>query len=236
VSRPVITPPAPAPAGADTGGGDRPLRRDAEINLARILIAGRDVFAEHGYDATMEQIAGRAGVGIGTLYRRFPHKSDLVEAVIEDAGRRTLEIAESVVARCPPAEGIFTFLRRCIAAPSCWRMIASRLPVSDQTPGFALSHIAPVVEVLLDGARRAGTIRPDVAFTDVAVLLISVRAVADLCDPHVPDASARFLEMALDGLRPGGAPLAIAPMSVAQLSIILSGRCPTGLIPPGSPP
>ena len=180
----------------------------------------------------MEQIAGRAGVGIGTLYRRFPGKSDLVEAVIEDAGRRTLEMAESVVARCPPAEGIFTFLRRCIAAPSCWRMIASRRPTAEQTPGFALAHVAPVVEVLLDRARRAGTIRPDVAFTDVAVVLISVRAVADLCDPHAPHTSARFLEMALDGLRPGGTPWSTPPLTVAQLSTVLAGRGPTGVGPP----
>ena len=63
----------------------KPLRRDAELNLARILLAARDVFAEHGYEASMEQIAARAEVGIGTLYRRFPNKADLYAAVVDAA-------------------------------------------------------------------------------------------------------------------------------------------------------
>ena len=57
----------------------RPLRRDAEVNLSRILLAARDVFAEHGYEASMEEIALRADVGVGTLYRRFPTKEQLIE-------------------------------------------------------------------------------------------------------------------------------------------------------------
>ncbi len=68
----------------------KPLRRDAELNLARILLAARDVFGEYGYDASMEQIAARAEVGIGTLYRRFPNKADLCAAVVDAATDRTL--------------------------------------------------------------------------------------------------------------------------------------------------
>ena len=113
------------------GAGTRPLRRDAELNLARILSAARDVFAEHGYEASMEQIAARAGLGVGTLYRRFPNKGELVAAVIAAASRRTEQIARSVLADAPAAEGVFTFLRRCVAVPSCWRVIASRAPGTD---------------------------------------------------------------------------------------------------------
>jgi AcrR family transcriptional regulator len=72
----------------------KPLRRDAELNLARILLAARDVFAEHGYQASMEQIAARAEVGIGTLYRRFPNKADLYAAVVDAA---TCESRSNVV-------------------------------------------------------------------------------------------------------------------------------------------
>src|ERR1700722_15269362 len=96
----------------------KPLRRDAEINLGRILVAARDVFAEHGYDASMEQIAARANVGIGTLYRRFPNNAELVNAVVEAASQRTQQIAEAVLAESTPADGVFEFCRRCIAAPS----------------------------------------------------------------------------------------------------------------------
>ncbi len=204
------------------------LRRDAEINLARILVAARDVFADYGYDASMEQIAGRAGVGIGTLYRRFPNKGELVGAVIEAAHERARQIAESVLSESSPADGVFDFVRRCIAAPSCWRVIAARAPWTDDTygdtTGDALSRIAPLVDTLLERAKRAGAIRADVAFTDLAVVLMSVRAVADLCDPHAPATSARYLELVLDGLRPGGRLWANPPLTVAQLSTVLTGR------------
>jgi AcrR family transcriptional regulator len=203
---------------------DRPLRRDAELNLTRILAAARDVFAEHGYEASMEQIAGRAGVGVGTLYRRFPNKAELVSAVIEAASRRTEEIARSVLADCPAADGVFAFLRQCIAVPSCWRLIASRAPWTDDTTSSSLARIAPLVDTLLDRAREAGAIRSDVVFTDLAVVLMSVRAVADLCDPQVPSSSARYLELVFDGLRPGAPAWTHGPMTVTELNAVLTGR------------
>jgi AcrR family transcriptional regulator len=198
-------------------------------------VAARDVFAEHGYDASMEQIAGRAGVGIGTLYRRFPNKGELVGAVIAAAHDRTQRIAESVLAESSPADGVFEFVRRCIAAPSCWRVIADRAPWTDDSTGSALARIAPLVDALLERAKHAGTIRADVEFTDLAVVLMSVRAVADLCDPHVPHSSARYLELVLDGLRPGGHPWANPPMTVAQLGTILTDRPSGAARPPTGP-
>lgn len=210
--------------GAVIDAGGRPLRRDAELNLARILVAARDVFAEHGYDVSMEQIAGRAGVGIGTLYRRFPSKEELVSAVVESASERTQQIAELVLAESSPAEGVFDFLRHCIAAPSCWRVIASRAPWTDDTTSAALARVAPLVERLLENARAAGAVRPEVAFTDLAVVLMSVRAVADLCDPRVPLTSARYLELVMDGLRPAPTSWRTPPMTVAQLTTVLTGR------------
>jgi AcrR family transcriptional regulator len=202
----------------------KPLRRDAELNLARILAAARDVFAEHGYEASMEQIATRAGVGVGTLYRRFPNKAELVSAVIEAASQRTEQIARSVLADCPPADGVFAFLRHCIAVPSCWRVIASRAPWTDDTTSSSLARISPLVDTLLERAKTAGAVRPDVVFTDLAVVLMSVRAVADLCDPHVPSSSARYLELVLDGLRPGGPAWTNRPMTVVELNTVLTGR------------
>jgi len=102
----------------------KPLRRDAELNLARILEAARDVFAEHGYEASMEQIASRAEVGIGTLYRRFPNKADLCAAVTDAATERTRQIAEKVLLEVAPDEAVFEFVRRCVDAPSSWRAAA----------------------------------------------------------------------------------------------------------------
>jgi AcrR family transcriptional regulator len=205
-------------------GQAKPLRRDAERNLARILAAAGDVFAEEGYEASMEQIASRAGVGVGTLYRRFPSKAGLVSAVVEAANQRTVQIAERVLAESSGGEGVFDFLRQCIAAPSCWRVIASRAPGIGETPRSGVHRIAPLVDELLDRAQRAGTIRTDVVFSDLAVVLMSVRAVADLFDAFVPSSSARYLELVMDGLRPGPQPLTLPSMSTAQLATVLVGR------------
>ena len=96
--------------------------------MGRILAAARDVFAEQGYDASMEAIATQADVGVGTLYRRFPNKADLFNAVVEKARRRNREIAEEVLTDVPPGDAVFEFVRRCIAVPSVWRATMSAPP------------------------------------------------------------------------------------------------------------
>lgn len=171
----------------------------------------------------MEQVADRAGVGVGTLYRRFPSKAALVKAIVEAANQRTQQIAESVLAEGSSDEGIYEFLRRWVAAPSCWRVIASRAPGIGETPRSGIARIAPLVEELLEKAKRAGTIRDDVVFTDLAVALMSVRAVADLFDLRVPCASARYLEVVMAGLRPDGHSWVNPPITVGQLATVLTG-------------
>jgi AcrR family transcriptional regulator len=181
----------------------RPLRRDAEANLGRILLAARDVFAEHGYEASMEQIAARAEVGIGTLYRRFPHKADLCAAVADAATDRTRQIAHEVLREVAPGEALFEFVRRCVDAPSCWRAATSRRPWREGGADRALAALVPLIGQVLKAGQQAGTVRTDVVPTDVVMTLMSVRALGDLCDADAPGTSRRFLGLALDGLRPG---------------------------------
>ncbi|HEY7916180.1 MAG TPA: helix-turn-helix domain-containing protein [Acidimicrobiales bacterium] len=202
----------------------RSLRRDAELNLARILVAARDVFAEHGYEASMEQIAARAGVGVGTLYRRFPNKADLFAAVVDAATDRTREIADEVLLEVAPDEGVFEFVRRCVDAPSCWRAATSRRPWSGGGADRALAALVPLIGRILESGQRAGTVRTDIGPTDLVVTLMSVRALGDLCDADAPGTSRRFLELALDGLRPGHQTPAHPPMSVKQLGRVLTAR------------
>ena len=199
------------------------LRRDAEINLARILVAARDVFAEQGYDASMETIAERAEVGVGTLYRRFPTKADLFEAVVEAAQARNRAIAEQVLAEVAPADAVFEFVRRCVAVPSCWRATIAAPPW--RSKGTGLDELAPLLAEILTRSQRAGTVRPDVEVTDIVVALMSVRAIADVCDTGRSTPSSRFLELVLDGLRPGPSPPAQGEaLTVAQLDRILRQR------------
>jgi AcrR family transcriptional regulator len=182
------------------------------------------VFAQRGYEASMEEIAEKAEVGVGTLYRRFPSKADLVKAVVEAANRRTEEIAASVLADCSPADGVFEFLRRCVATPSCWRVIVSRAPGIGDTPRHGITRIAPLVELLLENGKKAGEIRPDVVFSDLAVALMAVRAVADLFDPVAASTSGRYLELVMAALRPDGHAWQSPAMTTRQLGEVLSGR------------
>jgi AcrR family transcriptional regulator len=200
----------------------RPLRRDAEVNLGRILLAARDVFAEHGYEASMEEIALRADVGVGTLYRRFPNKADLLDAVVEAAQVRKRQIAEAVLADVAPADGVFEFVRRCIAVPSCWRATISAPPW--RTSGTGLGQTAPLLREILDRSQQAGSVRPDVEVADIVVVLMAVRSIADVCDSKSSKPSLRFLELLLDGLRPGHEAPSHGPLTIAQLDRILRHR------------
>ncbi len=201
----------------------KPLRRDAELNLARILVAARDVFAEHGYEASMEQIAARAEVGIGTLYRRFPNKADLCAAVVDTATDRTRQVANEVLLDADPGEAVFEFIRRCVDTPSSWRAATARRPGSGGAADRAVATLVPLIGRILAASQRAGTVRPDIVATDLVVTLMSVRALGDLCAAAAPDASRRFLELALDGLRPGHKSPVLPPMSAKQLGRVLTG-------------
>jgi AcrR family transcriptional regulator len=209
-----------------TGGGqvtnDRPLRRDAEQNLARIIEAAHGAFAELGYEASMEQIAVRADVGVGTLYRRFPNKADLFAAVVDTATDRTRRIADEVLATVSPSEAIFEFVRRCVDAPSCWRATTSPQPWSEGRADGALASLLPLIGNILRASQDAGTARADIGVTDVVVVLMAVRAIADVCDADVRGASRRFLDLALDGLRPHRSSLAHQPMTPKQLRNVLT--------------
>lgn len=197
----------------------RPLRRDAEVNLSRILAAARDVFAEQGYDASMECIATRARVGVGTLYRRFPNKADLFTAVVQAAQEHSREIAQEVLAEVPPEEAVFEFVRRCIGVPSCWRATISAPPW--RSTGTGLAQISPLIGEILARSQRAGTVRADIGISDIVITLLSVRSIADVCDTKSSNPSLRFLELALDGLRPGHPTVDQAPLTVDQLDRIL---------------
>jgi AcrR family transcriptional regulator len=208
---------------AVTEPSPRPLRRDAELNLERILAAAQDVFAENGFDASMEQIANRAGVGVGTLYRRFPNKESLVVAIMELAGARSQLLVDEVLADATPAEGIFEFLRRCVGIPPSLRALVSRSPKLAETHLTMVAVLAPSINRLLSNAKAAGAVRPDVTFSDIAVILMSVRSVEDRCGELGPQQGQRHLQLLIDGLRVtgSGSTLPHRPLTRAQLDDLL---------------
>jgi AcrR family transcriptional regulator len=186
----------------------RPLRADAERNRRKLMAAARRVFAERGLDAGVDEIAREAGVGMGTLYRRFPTKDQLVEAVIEDHfGAIAEELAVAAAHEDPwtAFEACATTLACRIAEDRGFFQVVSesvaRLPRAQAQRSQVLAVLAPVVR----RAQDAGAVRADVAVEDVPALCAVAARLPRWKLERRPDVWRRYLGVVLDGLRPEGA-------------------------------
>jgi AcrR family transcriptional regulator len=168
------------------------LRADAERNRGLILEAARSVFADQGLDAGVSEIAERAGVGVGTIFRRFPHKEDLLVAIVE---ARVTEI----VGLARDASSFRDFMRKAAALHMEDRCLCETVgtAVFDRPELRAAREDArEAVGVLLRRAQDAGEVGRDVTVDDVPVILLGVARAAP------PDGWERYLDFALAGLRP----------------------------------
>jgi AcrR family transcriptional regulator len=184
----------------------RPLRADARRNYERLLIAATAAFAEHGADdASLEEIARRAGVGIGTLYRHFPTRQALLEAVYRDQVEAVRARAEELLASEAPGEALADWLRVLVAFSSTKRSLTSALLDSFGKNSELLSSCSAIIcgaaETLLARAQQAGTVRADADARDVIRLVHAVN-IASQHAPADPGQSDRLLGLILDGLRP----------------------------------
>lgn len=186
---------------------ERPLRRDAERNRLRILAAAREVFAGRGLDATMDDVAHHAGVGVGTVYRRFPNKDVLIEALFEERIGEVVAVAERALEHEDPWEGFVSLLGGMLAMQADDLGLKRLLQVTE--PGqerlaSVRQRMAPLVSRVVERAQAAGELRPDFHATDVPVLNVMLGAAADFTRGADPDAWRRQLAMLLDGLRVRG--------------------------------
>jgi AcrR family transcriptional regulator len=197
-----------------------PLRADAQRNLDRILEAARSVFAEEGIDASVADVAERAGVGTATIFRRFPSKDDLVAAMLEQELVALLARAQAAAAADDPAAAIAEFFsaavggfieNRCFCEASGGGLFAR--PRMQELVG----EVTAVVEEVLRRAREAGTIRPDIVPEDIAFLVNAVGHAGLRLEHTAPGAWRRYVEIVLAGLAPRGAELAQKPPTFQQL-------------------
>jgi AcrR family transcriptional regulator len=180
------------------------LRRDAERNRRRILAAAADAFAEGGLAVTMDEIARRAGVGVGTVYRRFPDKELLIEALFEQRVDELVALAEAAREEPDPFAGIVRFFESFLSVQAADRglkevLLGTRRGASRIVR--ARDRIAPVVDELVARAVAAGDLRPDVAASDLGLVQFMLGALIDYtCDVDA-EAWRRMLAIVLDGLR-----------------------------------
>lgn len=177
-------------------GVRRPARADARRNFDALIAAAREAFAANGTDASLEDIARRAGVGIGTLYRNFPTRRDLFEAVYVAEINQLADVAEAVVSE-PPWEALRAWLGRFVEYVGTKRAIVQALNTESEMFATCRKAMYAAGEPLFDRAQAAGVVRADASFDDVLRLVSGLTS-----GSYVDDAQReRVLALALDGLR-----------------------------------
>jgi AcrR family transcriptional regulator len=188
------------------GGEDRApraVRADAQRNVDALLEAAAAVFAASGVDAPIREIAARAGVGVGTLYRHFPQRSDLIVAIVRREMEACVDAAQALSDACPPGEALARWLQRFVGFVTAKRGLAAALhsgdPAYEPLPIYFAQTLRPALRALLDRAVAAGEVRGDVAAEEL------LTAVSNLC-MSVQDADGlararRMVALLSDGLR-----------------------------------
>ncbi|MFE6944267.1 TetR/AcrR family transcriptional regulator [Streptomyces chartreusis] len=180
------------------------MRADARRNHERLLTEARSAFAEHGTDASLEDVARRAGVGIGTLYRHFPNRDALLSAVFEEAAGDLLARSRELLRSPEPCAALVTWLREMVTHAGEYRGLArSLMSVSDDDTSALARCSGPIRQAggaLLSRAQEAGTVRPDVAVTDLLQLTHAIALAAEQT-PDDPDLADRLLHLTLRGLK-----------------------------------
>ena len=200
---------APAVVGPEAPGQTpRRLRADAQRNAEALLEAAKTVFGTSGVDAPAKEIADLAGVGVGTLYRHFPQRSDLVKAVFQHEVDACADAAPALAAAYPPGEALARWLHRYTGFVATKRGLAPALhsgdPAYGALPGYFMQRLGPALGSLLEAAAAAGEIRDDIVPQDL------LYAVANLCLPPANQGvaySQRMVALLIDGLRYGAAPM-----------------------------
>jgi AcrR family transcriptional regulator len=182
-------------AGPGTPGG----RRDAVRNYHRVLEAAREVLGECGADASMEEIAARAGVGVGTVYRRFANKDALIDELLRLSMCEALTAARQALA-CPGGDGLERLLRGLGALFAAHARYAHLLLERSAESAAAVEIRAAVAE-LTARALAAGTLQPGVTVGDVMALIWAMRGLTETTSEVAPESWQRFLDIHLAGLR-----------------------------------
>jgi AcrR family transcriptional regulator len=199
------------------------LRRDAERNRQRILEAARLGFAQHGLGITLDEIARLAGVGVGTVYRRFPNKELLIDALFEDRIGEVAALAEAMLCEEDAWHALTAFLEGAVTLLASDRGLRELVLGSAYGPERvtrARARVKPLVDRLVARAQEAGALRQDMGATDFPLILFMIDAVVDATREVDAQAWRRALGIVLDGLaahRDAPTPLPSTPLDEEQI-------------------
>jgi AcrR family transcriptional regulator len=209
--------------------GERPLRKDAERNRQRILEAARELFTRRGLAVTLNEIAHHAGVGVGTVYRRFPDREKLIEALFEERLEQIGELLETARAEPDPWRALTRFYERALelqAADRGLRELLLGAPGAPERLTHLRARLEPLAAALVERARAAGDLRADCEPEDLGVVHLMLSAVIDAGHDVSPELWRRYFAIVLQGLRAKPEPpepLPVPPVSPKQMDDVLLG-------------
>lgn len=217
-------------ASIEATSGEKPLRKDAERNRRLILDAARELFAQRGLGVTLNDIAHHAGVGVGTVYRRFPDKTVLIESLFEESFHEIADRLRAAVADPDPWHGLTTFLDGQFEAQACdqgLKELITATPDGVARVARLRDELLPLSDQLVRRAKESGMMRADVDSTDLAIVQIMIGSVLDAAREVEPDVWRRYLAIFLRGIsaRPDElGPLPVEPIRTDQLPRVMTNH------------
>jgi AcrR family transcriptional regulator len=216
----------------DGEGPPRPLRRDAERNRQRILAAAAEVFTERGLDVSLDEVARHAGVGVGTVYRRFADKEALVDTLFISYVDNLAAIAEHALEMPDAEEALFWFFENWMEAMANnigLRQLLMFATYAGDRVAYARSRFAPLVSAIVARAQATGQVRADLAGTDIPFIGLMLSSAAEYAQQTQPEIWRRYLTLLIDGIRAsrdGTTPLPVPPLSPAEMGAVMREHAP----------
>jgi AcrR family transcriptional regulator len=212
----------------------RGLRKDAERNRQRVLDAARELFAVKGMEATLNDVAQHANVGVGTVYRRFATKEELVDAIFAEGIDEVVCLAESALQHEDSWEGFVWFVEHLCELTATDRGLREMV-YSRAYGGYgvecARDRLAPPISKLVERARNDGHLRPDIEHTDMPVIGLLAGTVSEWAGHVQPDLWRRYVALLLDGMcaRKGQERLDVDALEEEQMDAAMRGWDPAGV-------
>jgi AcrR family transcriptional regulator len=201
---------------------NRSLRKDAAENRERLLGAASELFAERGLNVTLNDIAHHAGVGVGTAYRRFANKEEVIDALFEQRLQQVEDAAKRALAEPDAWDGLVMYLGDALAMRYGDRglnQIMNNRALGDTRVAEVRDRIAPIITELVEKAKRQGVVRQDFDQSDLIFLQLGLSAIMEQTRDVSPQLYRRYLVMVLDAIRRdprGRSELPVAPLTVNE--------------------
>nr|WP_243841379.1 TetR/AcrR family transcriptional regulator [Mycobacterium sp. DL592] len=212
---------------------DRPLRKDAQRNRQRIIDAARDLFARKGLEPNLNEVAHHAGVGVGTVYRRFASKEELLEAIFEDGLTELTALAEQAMHYADSWQGFVWFVEQMCSVTATdrgLREIAFSKHYAGSRVDAVKENLVPALTRLVDRAQADGHLRPEIAAPDMPLISLLAGTVSEFAGEVRPDLWRRYVALFIEGLRcrPDQVPLPVGALSEDELDLAMNTWEPAG--------